>query len=204
MTADQYIYYPALSASRIKRHYTGDLTRVYKALEEGQTFHKRLLETHPKFMDAEAYCVYKAIIANKAWEAIWNESQKEVPQVKLLSIRGQVVPAKAKFDIKHPNFIADIKTTSCRTQAEFAQDMLRHYNHIQANWFSMVAGYDPSRFVYIGVSPQARRGIVKPEGIFFHTHTREELTQGLILIEEYIDTQWKDTQKYLNLRSGVL
>lgn len=200
MTLEEYIYYPALSASRIKAYYAGDISRVYKALDAGNSFHKRLLETPPKHMDVEAYGVYKAIISTPAWERIWNESKKEYAQVKTLVIAGQAIPVKVKHDIWHKSLIADIKTTSCKSREDFASDMIAHYNHIQAVLFSMAAGIDPSRFIYIGVTQKARRGIVKPEEIYFHSHTPEELAQGLNLIENYIITQWESTSQYLNQR----
>jgi hypothetical protein len=202
MTREQYVFYPALSASRIKRHYTGDISHRSAALERGKSFHERLLDVAPAYMDTESACVYKSIIANKPWDVLWNDSIKEHPIVTNLSICGKVIPAKAMFDLKPKSYHigADIKTTSCKTLEAFAQDMKEHYNHIQAVWFSKVAGIDPRGFVFIGIPPSLRRGVVRPQDVLFYSFPDELIKKGELLIENYISTEWNTTQQYLNTR----
>jgi hypothetical protein len=202
MTREQYVFYPALSASRIKRHYTGDISHHSKALDAGADFHRRLLEVTPDYMDSEAKCVYKSIVANTPWQQLWNDSLKEYPAVSNLSIAGQVIPAKAMLDLypKSYGIGCDIKTTSCTNMADFARDMVHHYNHIQAVWFSKVLGIDPRGFVFIGVPHSARRGLVKPGNIFFYSFDDTLIHQAELLIEQYIRSEWKEVQKYLNTR----
>jgi len=44
MTRDQFVYFPALSCSRIKKHYTGDISYAKVALELGVSLHHQLLD----------------------------------------------------------------------------------------------------------------------------------------------------------------
>jgi hypothetical protein len=197
MTREDYIYYPALSASRIKQYYSGDLTRIHGALSKGASFHQRLLEVSPAMMDKEAKSVYSSILASPIGKAIFSDASFEVPQVSQVSILGRVIPAKAMHDIKNDKvgIIADVKTTSCKNILDFKDDMMAHYNHIQAVWFSMVAGISPDKFYYIGVNIKARNGIVDPNAIMYYRHTDAEIEIAKSLINQYIRTQWDQVEQ---------
>lgn len=197
MTREDYIFYPALSASRIKQYYTGNLQRVQKALDRGASFHHRLLDVTPAYMDAEAKGVYQSIMAHPIGKAILSGAKHEVPQVAQLSIIDKSIPAKAMHDILNAKIgiIADVKTTTCKNIIEFKDDMMAHYNHVQAVWFSMVAGISPDRFYYIGVNNKARRGIVDPNSIMYYRHTQEEIDLGYKLINNYISNEWDKVQE---------
>jgi hypothetical protein len=205
MTREDYIYYPALSASRIKQYYTGNLQRVQKALDKGASFHHRLLEVSPAYMDAEARVVYQSIIASPIGKAIFCGAKHEVPQVAKLTILGKSIPGKAMHDIKNDKIgiIADVKTTSCKNILEFKDDMIDHYNHIQAVWFCMVAGIDPDKFYYIGVNNKARRGIVDPNNIMYYRHTQQEIEVATKLIHNYIENEWDKVQESVLHRQRI-
>lgn len=205
MTREDYIYYPALSASRIKQYYTGSLQRVQKALDKGASFHHRLLEVTPAYMDAEARGVYQSILASPIGKAIMSGAKHEVPQVAQLSILDKSIPAKAMHDIKNDKvgIIADIKTTTCKNIIEFKEDMLKHYNHVQSVWFCMVAGIDHDKFYYIGVNNKARRGIIDPNSIMYYRHTQEEIEVAINLINNYISNEWDKVQESVLHRQRI-
>jgi hypothetical protein len=92
------------------------------------------------------------------------------------------VAAKGILDLHCPMYSinADIKTTSCTNLRAFAKDMTKHYNHIQAVWYSYLTGYSPTNFYYIGV-PNKFKG-----ELFIHRHTTEEIDTAENLIREYL------------------
>ena len=170
MTRDQFVYYPALSCSRIKKHYTGDISYAKVALELGVSLHHQLLDLKPEEMNLEAYNVHKAIGNHPVAKRIMNGAINEHPMIKEVEIGRHTIQGKAMFDIynKQLNVIADIKTTSAKTLDVFGQDMTKHYNHIQAVWYSLIAGIDPKNFYYIGVTARSKRSGSKSDSIFFY------------------------------------
>ena len=61
MTREEYIKYPAVSASRIKRHYTGDISYAKASLNYGKDFHFALLECEYETMGTPVRNTYDAI-----------------------------------------------------------------------------------------------------------------------------------------------
>jgi hypothetical protein len=188
MKREEYINYPALSASGIKRHYTGDLKHIRKALDAGASLHQRLLEVQVEHYDSEAANVYRAINDNPIAAIIFNNARYEVPAVTELVINSTIIPAKAMYDIinKEAGVIADVKTTKAKTLKAFQSDMIRHYNHIQAVWYCMVANIEPDKFYYIGVTERSRTDSGSGLDIFIHRHSQQEIEQAYELINGFI------------------
>ena len=147
-------------------------------------------------MNIEAYNVHKAIGNHPVAKRIMNGAINEHPMIKEVQIGRHTIEAKGMFDIynKQLNVIADIKTTSAKTINTFGEDMLKHYNHIQAAWFAKVAGVDPSSFYYIGVPARAKQDSSTENDIFVCRHSDHDLQQANFLIEDYIRKEW-DTVK---------
>jgi hypothetical protein len=93
-----------------------------------------------------------------------------------------MVAAKGILDIHCPEFQinADIKTTSCTNLRTFAADMVKHYNHIQAVWYSYLTGFPPTNFYYIGV-PNKFKG-----ELFIYRHTQAEIDAAEQLIRDFL------------------
>lgn len=201
MTRDQYIYYPALSCSKIKKHYTGDISYAKIALEKGVSLHHQLLETKPEHMNLEAYNVHKAIANHPVASRIMNGAANEYIVVKEVQVGRHIIEGKAMFDIynKNLNVIADIKTTSARTLDVFANDMVKHYNHIQAVWYSLIAGIDPKNFFYIGVTARSKRLRSDAESILVYRHTDQEIADGYKLITGYLDQHITQLKEQFNI-----
>jgi len=202
ITREEYIYYPALSASRIKSHYKGDSYVSQYALDKGKSFHERLLEVNPMYMDAEAKGAYKSITDNGVWYSIWKKSRKEIPFITNLSVEGEVVPAKAMFDIYSQEYklMADVKITQAKNIHDFERDMIEHYNHIQAVWFSKVVGLDPRSFIFIGMPKSTRLGISRPQDVMFLSLGDHHIEQADSLINQYIKTKWKQDKQFIEQR----
>jgi hypothetical protein len=188
MTRQDYIKYPALSASGIKRFYTGDLKHIRKALDSGASLHQRLLEVDPEEHDQEAANVYRCINDNPIASIIFNNAQYEVPAVAELVLNSSIIPAKAMYDIinKEAGVIADVKTTKAKTLAVFKTDMIKHFNHIQAIWYCMVANVDPDKFYYIGVTEKCRTDSGTGLDIYVHRHSQEEIVEAKALISHFL------------------
>ena len=168
MTREEFINYPAISASRIKRFYTGDITYVKNALDKGANFHFDLLETEVEQMNGAAKNVYDAF--------------QEVPLLATMfeeSIKEQVI-------VSEVNIIADIKTTSAKSIDAFAADMIKHANHIQAVWYSLLMGTDPKCFYYIGVTPKVKKS-GKFTDLFLYRHNQQEIDSAKELIINFIE-----------------
>ena len=99
MTRDEFIFYPAVSASRIKKHYTGDISYAKFALSKGADFHQQLLETEPDQMVSEAANVHRCIMSHPIASRIYNGSQKEVAVISMVTVDNNIIPAKAMLDI---------------------------------------------------------------------------------------------------------
>ena len=200
MMRDQFVYYPALSCSRIKKHYTGDISYARVALEKGVSLHHQLLDLKPEHMNLEAYNVYTAIGSHPVASRIMNGAINEHPLIKEVKIGRHTIIGKAMFDIYNPqlNVIADIKTTSARSIGDFASDMVKHYNHIQAVWYSMIADIDPKNFYYIGVTAASKRLKSKSDTILVYRHNDHEIADAKKLITGYLDINIKELKTYFN------
>jgi len=200
MTRDQFVYYPALSCSRIKKHYTGDISYAKVALEQGVSLHHQLLDLRPEDMNLEAYNVHKAIGNHPVAKRIMNGAINEHPMIKDVQIGRHTIQGKAMFDIynKQLNVIADIKTTSAKTLDIFGQDMTKHYNHIQAVWYSLIAGIDPKNFYYIGVTARSKRLGSKSDSILVYRHNDHEIADAYKLIIGYLDINIEQLKSNFN------
>jgi hypothetical protein len=182
MSRDIYNSIEAINASSIKRHYTGSIQYAAGALERGAEFHCNLLETEPKDMPHNAKLIYDCIMKHPMLRLIFEKSAKEITFIKSIDIDGRKVAAKGILDLHCPMYSinADIKTTSCTNLRTFAADMTKHYNHIQAVWYSYLTGFDPANFYYIGV-PNKFKG-----ELFIHRHTADEIRTAETLIRDYL------------------
>ena len=200
MTRDQFVYFPALSCSRIKKHYTGDISYAKVALELGVSLHHQLLDLKPEQMNLEAYNVHKAISNHPVAKRIMNGAINEHPMVKEVQIGRHTIEGKAMFDIYNSqlNVIADIKTTSARTLDVFASDMVKHYNHIQAVWYSLIAGIDPKNFFYIGVTSRSKRLGSNSDTILVYRHSDQEILEARKLITGYLDQNIDQLKSHFN------
>lgn len=205
MEREEYINYAALSASRIKKFYNGDFNYSNAALDYGQSFHFKLLETKYEEMDDDIQFIHDKIIDHPIAKYLFEDSKKEFAMIKDLNINGVIVNAKAMFDIysEEKNIIADIKTTSATNLNSFIKDMIKYNNHIQAVWFSLVAGIDPKNFYYIGVNKKINKNKLKQECIYVYRHSEEEINEAKLLINNYIETQWEQVKKYLGERNKM-
>ena len=200
MTRDQFVYYPALSCSRIKKHYTGDISYAKVALELGVSLHHQLLDLKPEQMNLEAYNVHKAISNHPVAKRIMNGAINEHPMIKEVQVGRHTIEGKAMFDIYNSqlNVIADIKTTSARTLDVFASDMVKHYNHIQAVWYSLIAGIDPKNFFYIGVTSRSKRLGSNSDTILVYRHSDQEILEARKLITGYLDQNIDQLKSHFN------
>jgi hypothetical protein len=200
MTRDQFVYFPALSCSRIKKHYTGDISYAKVALELGVSLHHQLLDLKPEQMNLEAYNVHKAIAKHPVASRIMNGAINEHPMIKEVQVGRHTIEGKAMFDIYNSqlNVIADIKTTSARTLDVFASDMVKHYNHIQAVWYSLIAGIDPKNFFYIGVTSRSKRLGSNSDTILVYRHSDQEILEARKLITGYLDQNIDQLKSHFN------
>ena len=200
MTRDQFVYFPALSCSRIKKHYTGDISYAKVALELGVSLHHQLLDLKPEQMNLEAYNVHKAIAKHPVASRIMNGAINEHPMIKEVQVGRHTIEGKAMFDIYNSqlNVIADIKTTSARTLDVFASDMIKHYNHIQAVWYSLIAGIDPKNFFYIGVTSRSKRLGSNSDTILVYRHSDQEILEARKLITGYLDQNIDQLKSHFN------
>ena len=183
MSRDIYNSIEAINASSIKRHYTGSIQYAAGALERGAMFHQHLLETDPADMPQRVRDVYDAIMKHPMLRLIFEKAAKEITFIKEVEIDGRKVAAKGILDLHCPMYSinADIKTTSCTNLRAFAADMTKHYNHIQAVWYSYLTGYSPTNFYYIGV-PNKFKG-----ELFIHRHTPSEIEEAENLIKDFLE-----------------
>lgn len=200
MTRDEFVYYPALSCSRIKKHYTGDISYARVALDLGVSLHHQLLDLIPSEMNDEAFNVHSAIGKHPVASRIMKGAINEHPLIKEVQIGRHNIIGKAMFDIynKPLNVIADIKTTSAKTLDVFAQDMVKHYNHIQAVWYSLIAGIDPKNFYYIGVTTRSKRFNSNEDSILVYRHNDYEIADAYKLITGYLDINIEQLKSNFN------
>ena len=188
MTREEFINYPAISASRIKRFYTGDITYVKNALDKGASFHFDLLETEVEQMNGAAKNVYDAFQEVPLLATMFEESIKEQVVVSEVNIGGKIVMGKGAIDMnwEQQKIIADIKTTSAKSIDAFAADMIKHANHIQAVWYSLLMGTDPKCFYYIGITPKVKKS-GKFTDLFLYRHNQQEIDSAKELIINFIE-----------------
>jgi hypothetical protein len=188
MTRDEYIKHPAISASRIKRFYTGDISYAQKALTEGAAFHFDLLEQPFEDMPPGTQNVYKAIHEVAMLGELFDKSQHEYIALNWLTIDGLKVQGKGMMDLCwiERGIIADVKTTSAKNIQAFADDMVKHCNHVQAVWYSMLMGWSPKDFYYIGVPPKVKKsGSFKD--LYLYRHNDAEIESATQLIINYLN-----------------
>lgn len=200
MTRQEFITYPAVSASRIKKYYTGSIDYARVALRKGASFHEQLLERSIDEMDIEASNVHKCIIEHPISSMIFNGALKEYPEAKNIEVySGLVVTGKACYDVYNENFkiIADVKTTSAKSLEKFQYDMINHCNHIQAVWYCMVSGIDPKNYFYIGVPPNAKKNGSTADDIYVCRHSFQEIENAKELIKNYFRHQRNEIEKFV-------
>ncbi len=186
MTREQYIKHPATSASRIKRHYTGDISYAQAALDAGAAFHFDLLEQPFIKMPEPVRNVYTAINELPMLARLFNESEHEYIKLGSVEVDGTQREAKGMMDLCwiSEGIIADVKTTSAPTMQAFAEDMIRHLNHVQAVWYSMLMGFNPANFYYIGIPPKVKQS-GKFSDLYLYRHNAIEIENAKQLISKY-------------------
>jgi hypothetical protein len=190
MTREEYIKHPAVSASRIKRFYTGDISYAQKALTEGAAFHFDLLEQQFEDMPPTTQNVYNAIHEVAMLGELFDKSEHEYIALNNVTLGGITVEGKSMMDLcwLERGMIADVKTTSAKNIQAFASDMLKHCNHVQAVWYSLIMGFDPRQFYYIGVPPKVKKtGAFKD--LYLYRHSVEEIESATQLIINYLNNE---------------
>ena len=93
---------------------------------------------------------------------LFDKAQHEYIALNNVTIGGITVEGKGMMDLCwiERGIIADVKTTSAKNIQAFADDMLKHCNHVQAVWYSMLMGWSPKDFYYIGVPPKVKNRVV--------------------------------------------
>lgn len=188
MTRDEYIKHPAISASRIKRFYTGDISYAQKALTEGAAFHFDLLEQPYESMPTTTQNVYNAIHEVPMLGELFDKSEHEYITLNTVTVDGIKVEGKGMMDLcwLERGIIADVKTTSAKNIQAFAEDMVKHCNHVQAVWYSLLMGFDPKQFYYIGVPPKAKKS-GKFKDLYLYRHNDAEIASATDLIINYLN-----------------
>jgi len=203
LSRDEFIKHPSISASKIKKFYLGEFKGSPIALQKGIDFHTSLLETEPEQMNKEATNVYRCIQENPLSAMLFNDAQKEFAILKEIDTINNfgafTINAKALYDIYKPqaNLIADIKTTSASNIEQFQKDMISHCNHIQAVWYSLIAGIDPSNFYYIGVPAAAKKSESGAHSIYVTRHTPDEIKTAQDMINNFFSKEWRYLDKYI-------
>lgn len=188
MTREDYITYPAVSASRIKRFYTGDISYAKASLNYGKDFHYALLECDYETMGTAVRNTYDAIHQVQLLGEMFDKSVKESIVVSELTIAGKTVLGKGAMDLcwDEMKIIADVKTTTAKNLQAFADDMIKHCNHVQAVWYSMLMGWNPKDFYYIGVPPKVKKS-GQFKDLYLYRHNQQELDQAYELIANFLN-----------------
>jgi len=187
MTREQYITHPAISASRIKRFYTGDISHAQTALNKGKEFHYDLLERSFDDMAKQTQNVYNAIHEVRLLADFFDNAEKEYIHLANVTIGGFTVEAKAAMDLCNlkEGSIADVKTTSAKNLHDFGRDMVDHCNHVQEVWYSLVMGFYTANFYYIGVPPKVKK-TGKFTDLYLYRHNAAEIESAKELIINYL------------------
>ena len=188
MTREDYITYPAVSASRIKRFYTGDISYAKASLNYGKEFHYSLLECEYETMGNPVRNTYDAIHQVQLLGEMFDKSEKERIVVSELTVAGKTVLGKGAMDLcwDEMKIIADVKTTTAKSLQSFADDMIKHCNHVQAVWYSMLMGWNPKDFYYIGVPPKVKKS-GQFKDLYLYRHNQQELDQAYELIADFLN-----------------
>jgi len=188
MTREEYITYPAVSASRIKRFYTGDISYAKASLNYGKDFHYALLECDYETMGTAVRNTYDAIHQVQLLGEMFDKSEKERIIVSELTIGGKTFLGKGAMDLcwDEMKIIADGKTTTAKSLQAFADDMIKHCNHVQAVWYSMLMGWNPKDFYYIGVPPKVKKS-GQFKDLYLYRHNQQELDQAYELIAGFLN-----------------
>ncbi len=188
MTREEYITYPAVSASRIKRFYTGDISYAKASLNYGKDFHFALLECEYETMGTPVRNTYDAIHQVQLLGEMFDKSEKERIVVSELTVAGKTVLGKGAMDLcwDEMKIIADVKTTTAKSLQAFADDMIKHCNHVQAVWYSMLMGWNPKDFYYIGVPPKVKKS-GQFKDLYLYRHNQQELDQAYELIAGFLN-----------------
>ena len=188
MTREEYITYPAVSASRIKRHYTGDISYAKASLNYGKDFHFALLECEYETMGDAVRNTYDAIHQVQLLGEMFDKSEKESIVVSEITVHGKTVLGKGAMDLcwHEMKIIADVKTTTAKSLQAFADDMIKHCNHVQAVWYSMLMGWNPKDFYYIGVPPKVKKS-GQFKDLYLYRHNQQELDQAYELIAGFLN-----------------
>ena len=188
MTREEYITYPAVSASRIKRHYTGDISYAKASLNYGKDFHYALLECEYETMGDAVRNTYDAIHQVQLLGEMFDKSEKESIVVSEITVHGKTVLGKGAMDLcwDEMKIIADVKTTTAKSLQAFADDMIKHCNHVQAVWYSMLMGRNPKDFYYIGVPPKVKKS-GQFKDLYLYRHNQQELDQAYELIAGFLN-----------------
>ena len=188
MTREEYITYPAVSASRIKRHYTGDISYAKASLNYGKDFHFALLECEYETMGTPVRNTYDAIHQVQLLGEMFDKSEKESIVVSEITVHGKTVLGKGAMDLcwDEMKIIADVKTTTAKSLQAFSDDMIKHCNHVQAVWYSMLMGWNPKDFYYIGVPPKVKKS-GQFKDLYLYRHNQQELDQAYELIAGFLN-----------------
>ena len=188
MTREEYITYPAVSASRIKRHYTGDISYAKASLNYGKDFHFALLECEYETMGNPVRNTYDAIHQVQLLGEMFDNSAKESIVLSEIIVNGKTVLGKGAMDLcwHEMKIIADVKTTTAKSLQAFADDMIKHCNHVQAVWYSMLMGWNPKDFYYIGVPPKVKKS-GQFKDLYLYRHNQQELDQAYELIAGFLN-----------------
>ena len=188
MTREEYITYPAVSASRIKRHYTGDISYAKASLNYGKDFHFALLECEYETMGTPVRNTYDAIHQVQLLGEMFDKSEKESIVVSEITVHGKTVLGTGAMDLcwDEMKIIADVKTTTAKSLQAFADDMIKHCNHVQAVWYSMLMGWNPKDFYYIGVPPKVKKS-GQFKDLYLYRHNQQELDQAYELIAGFLN-----------------
>ena len=188
MTREEYIKYPAVSASRIKRYYTGDISYAKASLNYGKEFHYSLLECEYETMGNPVRNTYDAIHQVQLLGEMFDKSEKERIVVSEITVHGKTVLGKGAMDLcwDEMKIIADVKTTTAKSLQAFADDMIKHCNHVQAVWYSMLMGWNPKDFYYIGVPPKVKKS-GQFKDLYLYRHNQQELDQAYELIAGFLN-----------------
>jgi hypothetical protein len=188
MTREDYIKYPAVSASRIKRFYTGDISYAKASLNYGKEFHYSLLECEYETMGNPVRNTYDAIHQVQLLGEMFDKSEKERIVVSEITVHGKTVLGKGAMDLcwDEMKIIADVKTTTAKSLQAFADDMIKHCNHVQAVWYSMLMGWNPKDFYYIGVPPKVKKS-GQFKDLYLYRHNQQELDQAYELIADFLN-----------------
>ena len=188
MTREEYITYPAVSASRIKRHYTGDISYAKASLNYGKDFHFALLECEYETMGTPVRNTYDAIHQVQLLGEMFDKSEKERIVVSEITVHDKAFLGKGAMDLcwDEMKIIADVKTTTAKSLQAFADDMIKHCNHVQAVWYSMLMGWNPKDFYYIGVPPKVKKS-GQFKDLYLYRHNQQELDQAYELIAGFLN-----------------